>query len=432
MIRREDRRRPRPRRIGFTLVELMVVIAIIGILVALLLPVIVGAVRRANDARVAGDIQTIAAGLAKFKDTYGEFPPSRVILSEQGIYSNEWSGAVPTNGVPVRPTATDNTTLLSAVPAASWYGLVKPTAFGSPDVSFGELATRSLRALQKFFPRAVLAPVDANGGGLAVADDYWPDFNGNAGNLNPDGSANTAPDGRFLYLEGHECLVFFLGGITSPTKNTNGTTGYGMSGFGKEPRFPFKNPGGGGVNITTTNRTTAAYEFKGDRLVDEDGDGIPGYLDATSSSSDGRFYAYFVSYGAAGYDPNDNNVNSLDNLVESDGANPVGIQFRVGHPVLGGTATTASPAPNPYTTSLPTPINVGAGTFNASQPAAYMNANSFQLLSAGGDRLFGPGGVYSSSGDKLPLYPNPPYTQPAGIREREYDNVTNFTSGRLN
>ena len=148
----------------------MVVIVIIGILVALLLPVIVGAVRKANEARVAGEIQTLASGLSTFKNKFGEYPPSRIILNENGVYSVQ--GAFP------NPQQNDFITPLSSS-SISW--ISPPSAIGQNDISFGELAQRSLRALRKFFPRARLTPQDLNGdNSIDALHDYWPDFNGNA------------------------------------------------------------------------------------------------------------------------------------------------------------------------------------------------------------------------------------------------------------
>ena len=286
MIRRE----PRRRRFGFTLVELLVVIVIIGILIGLLLPVIIAAVRKANDARIAAEIQTLASALAKFKNHYGEYPPSRVILSEQGCYSVANSGAA-ANGSFIPPVpgrlCDDPGGRLDTGTATS----PRPSA---PDISFGTLAERSLRYIRKMFPR-VVAP--------NASFSYWHDFNGN-GVLDP----------GFMYLEGHECLVFFLGGIPNPTLNSGGAIVYGTSGFGRNPQFPFSNPGTQGsmsnasaAIMLSTNRTQPQYEFNGSRLLDDDLDGIPGYLDPLGSGNSGTYYAYFASYGASGYDPNDVN-----------------------------------------------------------------------------------------------------------------------------
>ncbi|MDB5349443.1 MAG: hypothetical protein JWN86_690 [Planctomycetota bacterium] len=402
------RRTPKRHRIGFTLVELMIVIVIIGILVGLLLPVIIAAVRRANDARVAAEIQTIAAGLGKFKDRHGEYPPSRVVLSESGVYSAQGTFSTPQTADYALALSDSSITWMKDVNGNSTVRFVS-TPSNKHDISLGELAQRSLRSLRKFFPKAILRPVD-----LTLPPDgkidYWPDFNG-----------NNTQDAGFIYLEGHECLVFFLGGIPTATTNSNGAISFGMSGFGKEPLFPFKNAGVVAGPVSTSNREPQFYEFKGDRLVDEDGDGIPGYMDPLGAAPAGQFYAYFSAHGAAGYDPND-----FDSTTEpqDDAGLVVGNDFRVGVPILGATVpnTTFSPAPNPYTVSAPAPATSGT----AIPPAAYVNANSFQIISAGGDQMYGPGGQYSTSGDKLPPPPLP------GLRIRENDNVGNFTAGRLN
>ena len=69
---------------GFTLVELLVVIVILAILIALLLPAINGALRTARNAAVGGEINQLAQALASFKAKYGDYPPSRIYLAEDG------------------------------------------------------------------------------------------------------------------------------------------------------------------------------------------------------------------------------------------------------------------------------------------------------------------------------------------------------------
>lgn len=350
--------RPTPQnrpRAGFTLVELLIVIVIIGILVALIVPAIMGAVRVANNARVTAEINNFAAALEQFKSKYGDYPPSRVILYEGGGY---------------------NTTSSAAPPSRT-----------KTDITLGQLSQRSLQYLRKFFPKAV--PPTAS---------HWHDFNGNG----------TADSGA-LYLEGHECFVFFLGGIPNHTGKTIGTTG-----FGRNPLFPFTNQIIGGGAMASDARTKPLYEFRANRLIDSDGDGIPGYVDPLNAgSSNAQYYAYFSAYGNNMYDPNDMNLASDGELGSSSAE-----YFNVKIGVSGNSVS--SPSPNPYCTDPPA---------SGSQFPNFINPTSFQIISAGYDSTFGPGGQYSPNSNEAAL----PTSGKAGTNARLYeqDNLSNFATGRL-
>ncbi len=397
-IRRQPGEGRGPR--GFTLIELLVVILILAILIALLLPAINGALRTAKNAAVGGEINQLAQALAAFKAKYGDYPPSRILLCEDGDYS-----AVTSN-------------------------LSLSIAGTSQDITLGQLTQRSVAALRKFFPSVNFSTTGAVWIGNPPAQ--WYDFNGN---------------GQFdkhYILQGHECLVFFLGGIPQFT-----ASGYGMSGFAKNPSNPFVNAS------VTTNRQTPFFEFNPARLALDPSNPyaptfvfpqIPGYLDTlgnetvgpggvmTSGSGLVNFYAYFSSYGNGGYDPNDVNFTETD--VQNNG--PVGLTFHVPFPVPNATYanSSSSPAPNPYTSALTAQFN---GT--TPLPTTYLNPQSFQIISSGIDGLYGVGGQYSpdNTGETLPLDTT---TNPAGhapyvnttdvtIRTRERDNVTNIHNGKL-
>ena len=157
-----------------------------------------------------------------------------------------------------------------------------------------------------------------------------------------------------------------------------------MVGFAKNPNNPFigDNPTLGG----TSNRTPPIFEFKGERLIDDDGDGIPGYIDPLAApGSDARFYAYFSAYGSNGYDPNDVNYPEVDTNTGATLAR----YFRTNFKVAGGTTNEIlSQSPNPYTAGPAVPAG--------GRPTVYQNANTYQIISSGQDRIYGFGGQYDA------------------------------------
>jgi prepilin-type N-terminal cleavage/methylation domain-containing protein len=377
-------RRQSPSRAGFTLVEVLVAILIVALLVALLLPAIRGAFRRAQEAQVAAELNNLATALASFKNTYGDYPPSRIYLCEAG-YNNSGLSAAALSG-PAGPLSTSG---------------------NDTDISLAQLIQRSKIYLRRIWPR-----VDFDNGTNGTLTAGF-DFNGDGtigGNWN---------------LTGSECLAFFLGGL--PVQN-NGS--FSMSGFSKLPTDPFLmlNP----AVVTSTNRSVPNYEFVSGRLVDLDGDGFPSYLDPLDQTQNQRAYAYFVSYGTNSYDPNDDNGNGREFAFEDedDGTTIVERGYTVGFPNSAGANSVISAAPNPYVTG--TPITTGGMT--------WINPNGFQLFSCGQDRLWGLGGTYVQnslgSTGKLPIVASDPgLINPVdasnGIRYRESDNITNFSGGRL-
>ena len=70
-----------PRGSGFTLIEMLVVIAIIAILAGILLPVLAAAKKKARVAQAKLEVKNIAAAISAYQSTYGVYPTDSNDLS---------------------------------------------------------------------------------------------------------------------------------------------------------------------------------------------------------------------------------------------------------------------------------------------------------------------------------------------------------------
>jgi general secretion pathway protein G len=173
-------------------------------------------------------------------------------------------------------------------------------------------------------------------------------------------------------LEGEQCLVFFLGGMVGP--------GPQLLGFSTNSQNPML-PGG--------DRIGPFYEFQTGRLGVWPGTLAPylSYLDYYGNQP----YAYFSSYKA----PNNYNRwggNDCPSLLKN----------------------------------LVPPVSAGlVAYFDA--PGRFINPNSFQIISAGKDGFFGPGGGVWTPANASSFYPDPSigrddqsnfYDSPLGIETK--------------
>jgi prepilin-type N-terminal cleavage/methylation domain-containing protein len=199
------------KRSGFTLVELLIVIVIIGILASFLIPAINGSIRAARDAECVSDIAAnLGAGMTSFKAKLGLEPPSFFVVPEDSdLWDNDWSASNPVAGIT-------------------------------------DAHRRSARAIIR---------------------QLWPDFDflyggttAAPGRLDINGDGD---DTDFLVLNGAECLVFFLGGLPErvDTDSDGSLDSWATIGFSNNPQLPFARGG---------SRTTQFATLYPARLVDID------------------------------------------------------------------------------------------------------------------------------------------------------------------
>ena len=284
-------------RRGFTLIELLMVILLVGILASLLLVAINSALKAAQNAAVQSEIDQMATAIETYKGNNGAYPPS-----------------------------------------------LGATLHDANIVSFPR-DQRMMRHVAKAFPRYV-------GNATQLAQDI------SDGTLyHPLATPQPNPTVGLQWgdLDPAESLVFWLGGFPDPNSETK------LIGFRSDPANPFRYPPSADPDAYLRNRTTPAFAFNPQRLVDRDQDGWWEYIQDGKAEGDMPPYVYF--------DPTTYNLRPFYPQSDMPSANTV----NWGHAIPYATSDTqrqfASASPNPR--------------------ILWANSQKFQIVAPGRDGSYG-------------------------------------------
>jgi prepilin-type N-terminal cleavage/methylation domain-containing protein len=221
---------------GFTLVELLIVIAIISVLLSLVSSAVWKAVVTSNRVRNQQEISQLATAVENFKQKFGIYPPSRIVLCE--IYDFYFQGNKRGNP-PKSPLHADSIQFLQAI----W-----------PRINFDSVNKAGLGTGSRW------TGIDWNGDGKPTPGEMW--------------------------LEGDQCLVFFLGGIPGIDPTTHKFFCGGFSINSQNPAFQ--------TTAVGSETIPRFFDFQSDRLIQ-----VPPAVRTTPNPS--GFFSYKDTYGNAPY-----------------------------------------------------------------------------------------------------------------------------------
>jgi len=391
-------------RRGFTMVELLMVILIIGILVSLGLVAYSSAMKSGRQAQVSAEINQLSTALEAFKGKYGAYPPS------------------------IRAMHPVSTTYLD-----------------QEDAKF-------MRFLTRMFPRYTPPPVSNDGvdSGTAATRDKLDVMYAirMATSTNP-ADVDDLDGLNFRNLDPAESLVFWLGGMPHRIMRDGQPQMLHLLMFASDPASPFQH------EENDVQRIQPFFDFAADRLVDNDGDGWPEYVPPGPTVTGHKApYVYFEK----------SNYACDEDRIAAYPADPLTTaHLPTGDP----TPKERSPSYasewgycRPYAQDAVSEVDPPDPTKASEWEVVWQQPDSFQLIAPGlVDGKYGPAQTdFAADGStvllttfetptallakpRIKLYPSGKIFPTAGysgdatpyiqLHASEYDNQTNFTTGTI-
>ena len=134
-MKRESKRNIRRAREGFTLIEVLLVVVIIGILAAVAVPRLGGRVGQAKESKAKSDIKSIGLALRMYEVDNGNYPSSLQGLLVKSGNSDNWRGPYLESGLPDDPWGTPYTYQYPGSKNSHSYDL---SSMGADGVSSGD------------------------------------------------------------------------------------------------------------------------------------------------------------------------------------------------------------------------------------------------------------------------------------------------------
>jgi prepilin-type N-terminal cleavage/methylation domain-containing protein len=356
------------KRGAFTLIEMLLVLAIIAALAALLLAAVFRATLFGQGVGLANDVRQLDVGLQKFKDKFGFYPPSRIKLCKRQSDYSYW-----TTGGQMGKLEADSIFYLSKLAAR----ITDNTATSPQPAGIGN------GGVQTKSPWMCTADKGSGAGATLLANtDYidWDQSNSYTSTLTTASPPAFSAAPAFITLEGDQCLVFFLGGIVLANAGSTPAPPFTCDGFSYDAFNPAK------PRATPQEQRATFYNFDSPRLT------LINYNDYISAGPVNNQIGSFVNRFPSYQDSQGTPLIYFSSYRLTNGYNRYFDANPTVQPTysLGPWSDCHGQGVWPYAQANITPTSAIGGTLSLS-PITFANPDTYQVICAGPDKKFGPG-----------------------------------------